>query len=113
MARWLERLQSQTAGRRVVFWGAGSYCTVLLALCAVRPAAIVDGNPNRAGQFMAGMDIAIGHAPQVLAEWVARGDDRDSVLVIASSYHVEIRQALADIGWRGAVVVPALLLSAD
>lgn len=110
IAAWQQRLQAALAGRKVVFWGAGSYCTVLLSLCGISPQAIVDGNPHKTGQHMAGSTLPIQHAMTAVAAWVAAGEDTSLLLVVASSFYREIQASLQELGWRGEVIVPSLWL---
>lgn len=108
---WQQRLRNATRGQRVMFWGAGSYCTTLLSLCDIAPEKILDGNPNKAGKRMAGSVMLIEHAPQAIQRLLESGEDMAVTMVIASSYHAEIQAELKRLGWRGPVIVPSLMLA--
>ena len=92
--------------KNVVFWGAGSGAITLLALSQVTPEYIVDGNPNKTGKFFCGLDKSIGYAPNIISELVRQGKDIEMMMVISSSFFIEITQELMKLGWRGDIYSP-------
>lgn len=94
---WRQRLSQRPA----VFWGAGSAARLLIADSGCEPVAIGDANPGKTGKRFVGLPYWIVYAPDYIAGLVASGRDQEYVLVAASMFHAEIRQAAERLGWRG------------
>ena len=106
---WKNRLINEMSGKRLVFWGAGSYCTLILSLCGISPDKIIDGNPNKCGEKMAGSSISIENAERAVASLIAE-DDMNVTIVVTSSFHKEITDELSRLGWQGQIIIPSLLI---
>ncbi len=87
VAEWRERLREyRDSGRRVVIWGSGSKGVTFLATLDVPGAVgfVVDINPNKQGNYMAGSGIKIV-SPACLSEY-----GPDVVIIMNPVYRDEI-----------------------
>jgi len=91
-----------TAGRRLVFWGAGSTGVALVQMLGREPDFWTDGNPNKVGKKFLGLTSRIVTPAEALA---AAAQDRTGrpLLVIASSFAREILPRVRELGWTGEI----------
>ena len=99
-------MQDACYNKKVILWGAGSGALTLLALSKITPWKIIDGNPNKEGKFFCGIKQPICYAPNVVKELIANGDDHNILMIVSSSFYLEIEQELAQLGWRGEIYSP-------
>lgn len=106
---WQEQLSHHVDGKNLIFWGAGSYCTLIMSVCKLEPSRIIDGNMSKVGSRMPGSSITIEYAPDVVSSLIAQNNS-NLLIVITSSFHKEISSELIDLGWKGETLIPSLLL---
>ncbi|WP_172600014.1 class I SAM-dependent methyltransferase [Sulfuricystis multivorans] len=93
--------QRQLVSQKVIFWGAGSACRILIADTNFMPEAICDSNPNKIGMKFVGLPYRIEPAEDLIGALVTAGRDGEYLLVAASMFQEEIRQAARRLGWSG------------
>lgn len=94
IAAWSEEIDRRTAcGRKLVLWGSGSKAVAFLGVLpnSDRIDAVVDINPARQGQFVAGT------AHPVIAPEELRSRRPHTVVVMNPNYVAEISAALAEL----------------
>jgi SAM-dependent methyltransferase len=100
LARWRDAVQTwESAGERVVIWGAGSKGVCFLD--ALRPGLIefaVDLNPRKAGRFLPGSGAEVV-APAFLTEYRP-----DRVILMNAVYRDEVAHMLSSLGLFPAIV---------
>ncbi len=102
VAEQRERLISTLAGRKLVFWGAGSAGVGLVSLIGREPDLWTDGNPNKVGKHFVGLAREIVSPDSAFREVAARAYS-NPMLVIASSFVDEILPRVRSLGWTGEV----------
>ncbi|HEX4971446.1 MAG TPA: class I SAM-dependent methyltransferase [Steroidobacteraceae bacterium] len=103
VSRQRVQLQRLFAGRRLVFWGAGSAGAHLASLIGREPDVWTDGNPAKVGKHFAGSTRSIISPERAFAEAKASTADAP-VLVITSSFVDEILPRVRQLGWQGEIV---------
>lgn len=106
---WQEQLSNHVDGKDLIFWGAGSYCTLIMSVCKLEPSRIIDGNMSKVGSRMPGSSITIEYAPDTISSLISQ-NNQNSLIVITSGFHKEISLELINLGWKGETLIPALLL---
>jgi hypothetical protein len=102
LARRQEAMRRLLAGRRVIFWGAGSAGIVLSNTIGREPDIWTDGNPNKIGKKFVGSTRPIVSPESAMAAGASPAFE-DSILVITSSFQDEILPRVRQLGWSGAV----------
>ncbi len=103
LSAWKERLEAfRKDGRRMVVWGSGSKGVSFLTTLGIRDEVefVVDINPHRQGNFMAGTGQEIV-APGFLQEYRP-----EVVLVMNPIYRQEISDELGRYGLRPEILTP-------
>jgi hypothetical protein len=96
-------LQNVLAGRRLVFWGAGSAGVGLVNTIGREPDIWTDGNPNKIGKKFVGLKRRIVSPELAFAE--ARSPAfSNPILVVASSFVDEILPRVRHLGWGGEII---------
>jgi len=95
-------LRELFAGRRMIFWGAGSAGIGLANTIGREPDIWTDGNPNKIGKRFVGAMRRIVSPENALAQAATR-DREEAILVIASSFASEILPQVQKFGWQGDV----------
>jgi hypothetical protein len=102
LARRTEAVRQLFAGRRMIFWGAGSAGIALATTIGREPDIWTDGNPNKIGRKFVGSASQIVSPESALAAGASPAFD-DPILVITSSFQDEILPRIRQLGWSGAV----------
>lgn len=97
------RLQGLLAGRRLVFWGAGSAGACLASMVGREPDLWTDGNPAKVGKHYAGSTREIV-SPQVAFAQAKSATPDPPLLVITSSFVDEILPRVRQLGWQGEIL---------
>jgi Methyltransferase domain len=95
------QLRERFAGRRLLFWGAGSAGIALATQLGREPDIWTDGNLNKVGKRYVGSDLEIVSPESAFAAATVAGDAL--VVVITSSFAPEILPRLDSYGWGGDV----------
>jgi len=96
------RLRTLLAGRRLIFWGAGSAGVTLAGTIGREPELWTDGNPAKVGKRFVGLASRIV-APESAFAMVRAQNSDGYVLVIASSFVEEILPVVRSLGWDGEI----------
>ena len=102
VARRREAMRQIFAGRRMIFWGAGSAGIALANTIGRDPDIWTDGNPNKIGKKFVGSTRGIVSPESAIAAGTSPASD-DPILVITSSFQDEILPRVRQLGWSGAV----------
>jgi hypothetical protein len=102
ITRQRAHLRSLFAGRRLIFWGAGSAGVCLANTIGREPDIWTDGNPNKIGKKIVGLTRRIVSPEQAFAD-ARMPEFSTSVLVVASSFVEEILPRIRQLGWAGEV----------
>ncbi len=95
-------MQRLLAGRRLIFWGAGSAGIALASAIGREPDIWTDGNPNKVGKKFVGSTRKIVSPESAIAE--ARSSEfGNPIFIITSSFQGEILPRIRQLGWNGAV----------
>ena len=95
------QLRERFAGRRLLFWGAGSAGIALTTQLGREPDIWTDGNLNKVGKRYVGSDLEIVSPESAFAAAADAGDAL--AVVITSSFAPEILPRLNSYGWGGDV----------
>jgi len=102
--RFKEMIEAEVrAGKRLVGYGASARSSTLLNFCGIDSRhliCIADQNPLKTNLYTPGTDVLIVSPEQAMA---ARPD---TVVLLAWNFKDEIMDDLADMGFRGKVLVP-------
>ena len=94
--------------KKTILWGAGSCGISLISSAKVSPEYLVDGNADKAGKFYCGVDKAVEYAPTIIKALISKNEDLDMLIIISSSFHLEIKANLREFGWRGEIYTPEI-----
>jgi Methyltransferase domain len=95
-------MQRLLAGRRTIFWGAGSAGIALASAVGREPDIWTDGNPNKIGKRFVGSARTIVSPESAIAE-AGSPAFGSPIFVITSSFQEEILPRLRQLGWNGPV----------
>ena len=101
-------INKRAKDKKTILWGAGSCGISLISSTNVKPAFLVDGNPDKAGKYFCGFEQAVHFAPTVIKDLIEKGDDIDMLVIISSSFYLEIKENLSTLGWKGEVYIPEI-----
>ena len=97
-----DAMRQLLAGRRMIFWGAGSAGIALANTIGREPDIWTDGNPNKIGKMFVGSTCRIVTPESAIAAGASPAF-ADPILVITSSFQDEILPRVRQLGWSGAV----------
>lgn len=97
-------VRARLAGRKLLFWGAGSASCNLMGLLGREPDYLVDGNAGKVGKVFVGRSCRVADAESTLQHLMALPETQWPLVVIASSFDREIRLRLSALGWQGEIV---------
>jgi hypothetical protein len=97
-----EAMRRLFAGRRIIFWGAGSAGIALANAIGREPDIWTDGNPNKIGKKFVGSTCSIVSPESAMAAGASSASE-DPIVVITSSFRDEILPRIRQLGWSGAV----------
>ncbi|HWS68403.1 MAG TPA: class I SAM-dependent methyltransferase [Steroidobacteraceae bacterium] len=97
-----EDMRRLLAGRRLIFWGAGSAGIALATAIGREPDIWTDGNPNKIGKKFVGSTRQIVSPESAIAE-ASSSQFGDPIFVITSSFQDEILPRIRQLGWNGAI----------
>lgn len=102
------RLAKEIGDRKIIMWGAGSGCINLICIHNLQPTFIVDGNPNKQGKIFCGQPWSISYGPDEITrlQQDPHCNMEDYCIIISSAFHQEIRNQLAELNWKGAIISP-------
>lgn len=101
---WIRKINNYTKND-IYLWGAGSMGITVLPLLSISPIKIIDGNINKKGKRYFGYpNIEIDHSDAVVDDLIDRGLDKNSTIIITSTYWKEIISTLNNKKWGGEII---------